>query len=59
MFDQCVEILYCSVLQTFTDKQDFDEKAQVSLWLSGPQFRCPCHIKGDPPFCISINRDIW
>lgn len=59
MFDQCVEILYCFVLQTFTDKQYFDEKAQVSLWLSGPQFRCPCHIKGDPPFCISINRDIW
>lgn len=58
IFDQCVEILCCFVLQTFTDKQDFDEQAQVSLWLSGPQFRCPCHIKGDPPFCISINRDI-
>lgn len=61
-FYQCVEILYCFVLQTrnctFTDKQDFDEKAQVSLWLSGPQFRCPCHVKRDPTLCISINRDI-
>lgn len=62
IFYQCVEILYCFVLQTrnctFTDKQDFDEKAQVSLWLSGPQFRCPCHVKRDPTLCISINRDI-